>query len=225
MAFLFTAAMVLVVRSINASVVNALRLQHVNARLARELQTLATRDPLTGLPNRLILSERLDGALRRANRSTHDVAVLFVDCDGFKAVNDAYGHQIGDAYLQHTARTLTASVRDVDTVARLGGDEFIVLLERCGTRETVRIVCERIANAFKTPFVVDDLVLPVRLSVGISMYPGDSTSAESLVHQADEAMYSAKRRGGNCFVMYGEHLTFATRSAQSLPRLDSRRAG
>jgi diguanylate cyclase (GGDEF)-like protein len=165
----------------------AVRLRFMNLQLARELETLATCDSLTGLPNRLILVERLNTALKRADRGEHDVAIAFVDCDAFKKINDTHGHQAGDEYLKAVARKLQSAVREVDTVARLGGDEFIVLLERCGDKETVGRIARRI------------LATQPRLSIGITCYPRDGTDPETLIRQADEAMYAAKRAGGNDF--------------------------
>lgn len=177
----------------------ALELRFSNLELAHELEALATRDTLTGLPNRLILVERLNTALKRADRGEHDVAVAFVDCDGFKKVNDTYGHQAGDEYLQRVAGILRACVRDVDTVARLGGDEFIVLLERCGTKSDVERIANRILEASSQEIRIGNVTLKPRFSMGVSCYPRDGTDPEKLIQQADEAMYAAKREGGNGF--------------------------
>src|SRR5579872_1641221 len=120
-ALVYCAAMLLVARTNQRLLSSSLRLQFVNLELAQELEALATRDVLTGLPNRLILAERLTTALRRAARAIHDVAVIFVDCDDFKRINDTLGHASGDRYLQGIACALQSAVREVDTVARLGG--------------------------------------------------------------------------------------------------------
>lgn len=197
MALIFCAAMVMVGLTTHKLIVDSLRLRFVNLELAQELERLATRDPLTGLPNRLILAERLNSALRRANRSDHDVAVIFVDCDRFKAVNDTFGHRIGDDFLRHVAGALKSAVRDVDTVARLGGDEFIILLEECGEKTQVMRIVERIiAVAGARAQIAGHEMLP-SLSIGVACYPGDGTDAETLIKQADEAMYAAKARGGH----------------------------
>jgi diguanylate cyclase (GGDEF)-like protein len=179
------------------AVSTALRLQFTNLELVRELEALATRDSLTGLPNRLILVERLTGALKRADRGEHDVAIAFVDCDGFKKINDTYGHTAGDDYLKHIARVLHAAVREVDTVARLGGDEFIVLLERCGDKESVERIVRRILASAEREIHIGSATVTPHVSVGVACYPRDGTDPEMLIQQADEAMYAAKRAGGN----------------------------
>lgn len=198
-AIVYCAAMVVIGLNNARTVATALRLQFTNLELAHELQVLATRDSLTGLPNRLILVERLGTALKRADRGEHDVAVVFVDCDGFKNINDTYGHHAGDEYLQHVASLLQTCVREVDTVARLGGDEFIVLLERCGDKETVERIVRRILSATMQEVHIGGVTVRPRLSMGVSCYPRDGTEPEALIHQADEAMYAAKRAGGSDF--------------------------
>lgn len=198
-ALVFCLAMVAIGLNNARMMTTALRLRFLNLELAHELEALATRDSLTGLPNRLILVERLTTALKRADRGEHDVAVAFVDCDRFKKINDTYGHQAGDEYLKHVARALAGSVREVDTVARLGGDEFIVLLERCGDKETVERIVRRIVGSAAQELRLGSVVLKPRFSVGVSCYPGDGTDPETLIQQADEAMYAAKRAGGNDF--------------------------
>lgn len=198
-AIVFCVAMVAVGMNNARMMTTALRLRFMNLELAHELEALATRDSLTGLPNRLILVERLTSALKRADRGEHDVAVAFVDCDAFKKINDTYGHQAGDEYLKHVARMLQSSVREVDTVARLGGDEFIVLLERCGDKETVERIVRRILEASSQELRIGSVALKPRFSVGVSCYPRDGTDSEALIQQADEAMYAAKRAGGNDF--------------------------
>lgn len=197
MALIFCGAMVMIARANNRLIRNSLRLRFANVELARELELLATRDPLTGLPNRLILAERLDRALRRANRSDHDVAVVFVDCDRFKTVNDTFGHRTGDEFLRHVGASLSSAVRDVDTVARLGGDEFIILLEQCGEKNQVMRIVERIFSIACKPAQIAGHEMRPSLSVGVACYPGDGTDAETLIKQADEAMYAAKARGGH----------------------------
>lgn len=198
-ALVFCLAMVAIGLNNARMMTTALRLRFMNLELAHELEVLATRDSLTGLPNRLILVERLATALKRADRGEHDVAIAFVDCDGFKKINDTYGHQAGDEYLKHVAQALQGSVREVDTVARLGGDEFIVLLERCGDKETVERIVRRIVGSTAQELRLGSVTLTPRFSVGVSCYPRDGTNPEALIQQADEAMYAAKRAGGNGF--------------------------
>lgn len=201
-AIIFCVAMVAVGINNSRMMAVALRLRFSNLELAHELEALATRDSLTGLPNRLILVERLQTALKRADRGEHDVAVAFVDCDGFKKINDTYGHQAGDEYLKRVASMLQACVRDVDTVARLGGDEFIVLLERCGSKSDVERIVQRILEATSQDVRIGEVSVRPHFSMGVSCYPRDGTDSETLIQQADEAMYAAKRAGGNAFRFY-----------------------
>lgn len=175
----------------------SLRLRFVNLALARQLEAAATHDPLTGLPNRVMLADRLSEALRRAKRSREAVAVLFLDCDGFKAINDRFGHGGGDAYLVHVARVLESSVRETDTVARLGGDEFIVMMDRCGDRAAIEAAVARVREHLRRPVVIGEVPLEPRLSIGVAIVPQDGSDAETLVRTADQAMYVAKRRGGD----------------------------
>lgn len=202
LAVVFGFALTVAARTNSRLLVTSLRLRFANIELAHELEALATRDALTGLANRLILVERLASALRRANRSNDDVAVVFVDCDGFKAVNDTYGHAAGDEYLKKVARALELAVRDSDTVARLGGDEFIILIERCGTRDALDRVVRRIHMRAMQPIAVGDQTIVPRLSVGVTCYAGDGTEGDALIRQADQAMYQAKRSGGNVVRFY-----------------------
>lgn len=201
-AIIFCIAMIVVGANNARMMTAALRLRFINLELAKELERLATRDSLTGLPNRLILVERLASALKRADRGEHDVAIAFVDCDGFKKINDTYGHQAGDEYLKHIGRALQSAVREVDTVARLGGDEFIVLLERCGDKATVERIVRRMLATTSQELRIGAVALQPCMSVGVSCYPRDGTEPETLIHQADEAMYAAKRGGGHDMRFY-----------------------
>jgi diguanylate cyclase (GGDEF)-like protein len=155
-------------------------------------------DPLTGLPNRELLRDRGEQAIREAKRgSLAALAVLFVDLDRFKSVNDTYGHAAGDAVLAEAARRLRACLRDTDTVARLGGDEFVVLLSNLRSSEDAAIVAGRILGACSTPIVFDQNVFEISASVGIAIWPTDGETVDELVHNADTAMYSSKAEGRN----------------------------
>jgi diguanylate cyclase (GGDEF)-like protein len=202
LAVLYSLGMTLAGNVNNTLLINALRLRFKNHELAQELQALAMRDMLTGLPNRLMLDERLSSALRRANRAAYGVAVVFVDCDGFKYVNDQYGHAAGDELLKGIARALQWSVREIDTVARLGGDEFIVLLENCGDRDAVEKILRRMRMRAIQPIGIGPAAIAPRLSMGVAMYTGNSCDGETLIRQADQAMYQAKRSGGNVIRFY-----------------------
>jgi diguanylate cyclase (GGDEF)-like protein len=156
---------------------------------------LAHHDPLTGLPNRRWLLERLREALRDADAAQRRVALLFIDLDGFKAVNDTHGHAIGDALLRAVAQRLRGRVRAGDTVCRLAGDEFVVLLPSIADREAASDVAALLRAALARPFALRGRVLRVGFSGGIAVAPEDGTRAEVLLERADAAMYEAKRRG------------------------------
>ncbi|MHB1534915.1 MAG: anti-sigma factor antagonist [Acidimicrobiales bacterium] len=163
--------------------------------LAARSQETALHDALTGLPNRLLLLELIDHAIHRARRGRGIVAALFVDLDRFKLVNDLYGHRVGDELLVAVARRLSAAVRPGDTVARLSGDEFVIV---CGELDDsqAETVAGRIVARLAEPFLLSDLELAVKASVGIAFARRDDHNAEQLLHDADAAMYRAKRRGG-----------------------------
>ncbi len=163
----------------------------------QRLRYLATHDSLTDLPNRDLFQDRLIRALVRAQRSRKLVAVLFMDLDGFKTVNDTYGHEKGDQLLQAVARRLSGCVRQSDTIARIGGDEFAGLIEDLPNLEGASIVAENILAALSRPFALNDHEFRVTASVGISIYPIDGTTAEVLLQKADAAMYRAKSGGKN----------------------------
>jgi diguanylate cyclase (GGDEF)-like protein len=163
--------------------------------LARRMTHLAHHDPLTGLPNRRWLLERLREALRDADAAQRRVALLFIDLDGFKAVNDTHGHAIGDALLRAVAQRLRGRVRAGDTVCRLAGDEFVVLLPSIADREAASDVAALLRAALARPFALRGRVLRVGFSGGIAVAPEDGTRAEVLLERADAAMYEAKRRG------------------------------
>ncbi|XOV88606.1 MAG: diguanylate cyclase [Pseudomonadota bacterium] len=164
-------------------------------------EQMALHDPLTGLPNRNLLRERMAQSVARARRSHGRFAVLFVDLDDFKSVNDSYGHAVGDRVLKEIAGNLLLQVRGEDTVARLGGDEFVVLSEQVQDTGSARIAAERIAAAVAKPIVIsagkraDTIHVTVTASIGIALCPNDGDSLEKLINRADEAMYHAKRDG------------------------------
>jgi diguanylate cyclase (GGDEF)-like protein len=165
-----------------------------------ELSHQAYHDSLTGLPNRSFLLERASGAVREATEDESRVALMLLDLDGFKQVNDSAGHQAGDALLQQVSRRLQGVVRAHDVVARLGGDEFAILLTRDPDQDVADGVATRICERLREPFVIDGELVRIGGSVGYAMFPEDATTYEALMRQADEAMYEAKRdlkaRGG-----------------------------
>ncbi|HEY0812538.1 MAG TPA: EAL domain-containing protein [Pseudonocardia sp.] len=170
----------------------------------REMERLATIDALTGLPNRMLLMDRLRHALNQAQRSGLLVGVLFVDLDRFKEVNDTYGHHVGDELLRQVAARLAGSTRIGDTTTRLGGDEFVVLCEQVHTADEVANVAERIRAALAEPF--DVLGHEVRISASVGITVGDSDSGEALLQEADRSMYAAKRGGRGRIDVYSEAL-------------------
>lgn len=163
-------------------------------RLHDQLSYRAQHDGLTGLPNRALLSERLEAEIAAATRSGGLLGLLYIDLDGFKTINDTYGHDAGDVVLQQAARRMTHSVRREDTVARIGGDEFVVLLPRLGRREDAEHVAAKIAAALREPIPANHQRLSVSASVGISIWPLDGDQPDPLLRFADAQMYGAKRR-------------------------------
>lgn len=178
------------------------------------IQSLAYYDALTGLPNRILLQDRLAKALAGAKRHKDKVAVLFLDLDRFKNINDSLGHSYGDLLLQELATRLQTWAREQDTVARLGGDEFIVVLSSIHGTADAAISAERIAKAIGTEFTLQDRVINVTCSIGISMFPEHGEDVETLIKHADAAMYSAKEVGRNTFRFFTEGM-----NAEVLERL------
>lgn len=171
---------------------------------ARVLRRQAHTDSLTGLPNRSLFEDRLERALAAAARKERQLAVLFIDLDKFKEVNDTFGHATGDALLQQTATRLSGCLREMDTVSRLGGDEFTVLLPELADTADADAVAQKIVDAIGQPFAIGGKTIAVTCSVGIALYPDGAEEASTLVRHADFAMYTAKQAGHNCFRRYRE---------------------
>lgn len=177
-------------------------------RLTHSARAAAVCDELTGLPNRVLFQDRLSSALRRARRNGHGVAVLYLDLDGFKPINDRHGHSIGDLVLQKVATRLSRSLRAADTVARIGGDEFAVILEEVGSDLAAAAVASKLAHELRREIYVrsrltsERLRLDVDVSVGVALYPGHADSPNSLVRCADLAMYEAKAAADRSVVVY-----------------------
>src|ERR1700733_1414779 len=162
-----------------------------------ELSHLAQHDFLTDLPNRVLLNDRITQAISFAARYSKQLAVMFLDLDRFKSINDSLGHTIGDKLLQLVAGRLVACVRRSDTVSRLGGDEFVVLLYQVEHAEDAAFISKKILSSLAEPFSIEHKHLDISASIGVSTYPGDAQDAETLLHKADTAMYAAKKLGRN----------------------------
>lgn len=169
---------------------------------AETIRHLAFHDPLTGLPNRTLFRDRLTQALSHAHRNNELLAMLFLDLDRFKTINDTLGHAVGDRLLQAVAERLRKSVREGDTIARLGGDEFMLLLLRTQNVEGVVKVADKMLRAFRPSFHVAGHELHITTSIGISLYPHDGHDPETMLKNADTALYRAKEQGRNNYQMY-----------------------
>lgn len=171
-----------------------------------KLAFLAHHDALTSLPNRLLLRERLSQAIKHAERECSSFAVIFLDLDHFKLINDSFGHQAGDTLLIDVASALKSTVRETDTISRIGGDEFVILIEDVDQTNLTGIL-EKITLIFQTPFNLDGKNIRITASLGICLYPEDGTDVELILRNADTAMYKAKERGRNTYRFYSEKLT------------------
>jgi diguanylate cyclase (GGDEF)-like protein len=176
------------------------------SRQTSELIILANNDVLTGLPNRRLLEDRVAQAIKTAARAQNIVAVLFLDLDYFKNVNDVHGHAVGDLLLKQVAQRLTALLRAEDTVARVGGDEFVIVLPHLSEETQATNTANKILTELSAPFEVQQKILQIGTSVGIAFYHQQDEeieiSVESLIDNADGAMYVAKRKGRNCYAIY-----------------------
>ncbi len=168
----------------------------------RHLIYMAHHDALTGLPNRILLKDRLKQALLKGIRNESLVAVVFIDLDRFKPINDLHGHKIGDLLLQAVAERLKGCVREEDTVARIGGDEFIVVLEDIFSLEDAARVAQKVVHTLSTPFAIEGKKLLIGASIGISIFPLHGRDPEILIKNADKAMYEIKEAGKNGFGFY-----------------------
>jgi diguanylate cyclase (GGDEF)-like protein/PAS domain S-box-containing protein len=187
-------------------------------RAEEQVQFLAYYDILTGLPNRTLFRDRLATALAGARRENCKLALLFLDLDGFKIINDSLGHSVGDLLLQEVADRLRKWGREQDTVARLGGDEFLITLTQVRDLTDVAVAAERLMDVMATAFVVQGHSLNVSCSVGVSIFPEHGTDCETLIKNADAAMYGAKDRGRNNFRIFAEDMNVHTLERLSLER-------
>lgn len=181
---------------------------------AEELDRIAHFDPLTGVPNRRLLEDRLRQAIAHADRSRRQLAVCLLDLDGFKPINDQYGHEAGDQLLVEIVDRLQTMLRSVDTIARLGGDEFVLLLGDLDSHS----VFDRILEAVSEPVQLRDDSVAVSASIGVALYPDDRVDADTLLRHADQAMYLAKQRGRNCVQVFDSSVEASLRQKQELLR-------
>jgi diguanylate cyclase (GGDEF)-like protein/PAS domain S-box-containing protein len=179
-------------------------------RSQAHIHRLAHHDPLTGLENRAALGERLEQLLAQARRSKLPLAVLFIDLDHFKKINDSFGHQAGDLLLKGASARMKDLLRDVDTLARLGGDEFIIVLGGPLSPDSVTAVAVRLVESLQQPYHLDGITAHSGASVGVALYPEDGLDAETLVRHADMAMYAAKREGRGNFQFFSPAMNAAT---------------
>ncbi|OYU46409.1 MAG: hypothetical protein CFE44_02310 [Burkholderiales bacterium PBB4] len=167
-----------------------------------ELDRAAHYDPLTSVPNRRLLADRMEQAIARTARSETSLAVCYLDLDGFKGINDQFGHAIGDQLLVRVTENLKQVLRNADTLARLGGDEFVLLLADIGSPQECALILERVLKAVAQPMDLDGKLLTVSASIGVSLYPQDHADADTLLRHADQAMYRAKDAGKNRFHLF-----------------------
>lgn len=170
-----------------------------------ELQQMAYHDLLTGLPNRVMFLHTLQHAMPLATRNAYALAVHFVDFDNFKFINDTYGHDIRDLFLQTAADALSRNLRGSDLLARFGGDEFVVLQNMAITTDNVTSFVNKLINTFTTPLQYGEISIQTSISVGISIFPEHGNSPEELITKADKALYLAKSNGRNCFRFYTDN--------------------
>lgn len=205
------------------TLIHAIERKRTEAQLAHR----ALHDQLTGLPNRALFLDRLGIALERARRSGMQLAVMFLDLDNFKQINDSRGHAAGDRLLATFASRMSTMLRPMDTVARFGGDEFTLLFEDLTSEREVTLIAQRICRAAIQPVVVDGAALTATVSVGIAMPADPTVSAETVIQEADAAMYRAKARGRSCYELFkaaapstphASRLTPHARNVNPLPR-------
>lgn len=178
-----------------------------------ELARLGQRDPMTNLPNRLLMLDRLENAIAVARRRETRIAVLFIDLDNFKHINDTLGHAAGDQALKLAARRLQSAVRDSDTVSRHGGEEFLVLLPDISQAADVALIAQKLLDALAAPGRAGDQRLHLSASIGITIYPEDAEDAHTLISRADAAMYRSKRRGPGGYEFYAQKLSMTRRAS------------
>jgi two-component system, cell cycle response regulator len=192
----------------------AVRYSIERKRSEERLTYLAQYDQLTGLVNRSLFRDRLVQAMARSKRMQQPIGLMLLDLDRFKAVNDTFGHDVGDELLKAVSERLHACVREVDTVARMGGDEFTIILEGASSEQNIIVVAKRIAESIATAFELKGHNISIGVSIGITIYPHDDQPVDELLKHADTAMYRAKQLGGSAFHL---HESSGAHSANLLP--------
>jgi len=170
------------------------------------LYHLAHYDSLCDLPNRMLFYDRLRQAISRSKRSNQRIAVMFMDLDGFKQVNDEYGHSIGDELLQQVSKRIVSMLRETDTIARIGGDEFTLIINDIDNIDSINAIAEKVLSTVKESYTLHEYAFDISASIGISLLPDNSDDMNTLVKQADIAMYKAKKEGKNQFKFYDESM-------------------
>jgi diguanylate cyclase (GGDEF)-like protein len=186
--------------------------EQANARMSH----MAEHDLLTGLPNRLLMTYRLEQSMTLAQRNNYQVALMFLDIDHFKNINDSLGHAIGDELLQSVAKRLQSCVRLSDTVSRYGGDEFVVLLSEVKDPQDATIIADKLLSVMAMPHHISGHLLHVTMSIGISLFPTNSKNPEALVRDADTAMYQAKKKGRNKYMVFTQDMNLRAVARQSI---------
>jgi diguanylate cyclase len=186
------------------------KLQEANARLSAQIAALRHKearalelayfDELTGLPNRRLLRDRLHQAVAQCARQDKQLALLFVDLDGFKGVNDTLGHTAGDKLLKRVADRIAASIREADTACRYGGDEFVIMIPSLASAGIATAVAEKVRCHLAEPYIIDDFRVVIAASVGMALYPDHGQAAEDLLQHADSVLYRAKSRGATASI-------------------------
>ncbi|MRH43855.1 PAS domain S-box protein [Aquibacillus halophilus] len=171
-----------------------------------ELKTMALYDELTGLPNRTLFNDCLETAMKETSRKGKPSALLLLDCDNFKHVNDSFGHDVGDEVIKEFARRIQVNVRNIDTVSRMGGDEFQVVLPDLNDKDTARKCCQLIVDAMKHPIVVGEESISITTSIGMSYYLEKGKTKETLIKEADKALYASKSKGKSTFSEYSDEV-------------------
>ena len=171
----------------------------------QQLEHIAHYDLLTNLPNRMLLADRLCDAMEQCNKKDQSLAVAYLDLDGFKAINDTFGHEVGDELLIELSELMNNALREEDTLARIGGDEFVAVLPNFNNMDDYKLVLERLLQAAMSLVYIDGRALQVSTSIGVTLYPQDGADADQLMRHADQAMYIAKQTGKNRYHLFDIH--------------------